>query len=134
MAETPAELAERLKAMAKPATTSFVAPSDAGSASEVTELKGDSAKVEDALKVPPSSPDTTTKITKPSDNDVQMANLIKEAEKRNTAMESEVAAAALNNKVIDFGSLQAHQVKAVLKNCGMDSQMVERAYTMLREL
>lgn len=44
------------------------------------------------------------------------------------------ANAALNNKVIDFGSLHTAKVMGVLKDCGMDTQMAERAYQMLKEL
>ncbi len=101
---------------------------------------GKSVELSTALKTksftvtaPPPTPITTkvtpvttpvTPVVKSTPVNEQINNLIKQAEKSNTE---------LNNKKIDFNS-HSLKVKQVLKNCGMDSQMVERAYTLLKEL
>lgn len=114
MAETPQELAERLKALNQKTSTasttpSFVAPT------ESTVTSDGSASAEGDLNT--KSPDGG------SDNP-ELKNLIEMATKANEA---------LNNKTVDFGAHEA-RVRAILNGCGMDSQMVERAVTLLKEL
>lgn len=122
MAETPNELTEKLKALGNKPTSSFVAPVTTDSVSDVPVLTGDSVTLVDSDNLVEEKP-LTIKDPIVATNE-QMENLIDAAKESNQT---------LNNKVIDFDS-QPVRVKQILKDCGMDTQMVERAYQLLKEL
>jgi hypothetical protein len=154
MAETPAQLAERLKAMGAKPAASFVAPPEAPTSVSdpvgepvkdptfVPEITTEPAKIEDALK-PPSSTvkaptttntanTTTGKLPVKSGDDInpQMTNLIEEARKRNEALDKRFPDANVPQQL----RTNSAKVLQILKDNGMDSQQAEKALKQLLSL
>ena len=136
MAEQNTDLTEKLKSLAanKP-TDKFTAPPEAPTTvtDPITEplltppvITTEPIKLTDVVP-----PVTELKKVNPS-LDVHTENLIRQAEKFNQK---------LNNKELEFTTAVTNAIltksakaKQILKDCGMDSQMVERAYNELTKL
>lgn len=143
MAETPAQLAERLKAMGTKSATAFEVPVEAPKTVSdpvgepvkdpnfVPEITTEPTKIEDALKVPPSDVKVPPKLVKKQDDiNPQMTNLIDAARKRNEELDKRFPDANVP-QVLRTNSAKVLQI---LKDNGMDSQQAEKAHKSLMRL
>lgn len=149
MATPQDELAEKLKALGDKPNSRFTVPPEAPTTvsdpisaplteppTPITELTGDSVKIEDALKTPSIVKVDSAKGKPEEDVNPQMANLISEAEKRNAALSSHQRldmAPDLSHVTPVFRKHSA-RVLQLLKDHGMDSQQAEKALTALLSL